>query len=127
MTVPRWMGVAGALLCGLAVAAGAFGAHVLEGVITPQRLVTFDTAARYQMFQGLGLVALQALSATGLLQPRTAGRLGTLFLAGAVVFCGALFLLVAGGPGVLGAVAPVGGILMVAGWGFLALSLWRRG
>lgn len=125
MTEVRWVGAVGALLCGLAVALGAFGAHVLQDALSQQRLGTFDTAARYQFFQGLGLIGLQAMHGTRSLGAAATRRLGGVFLAGTLVFCGALYLLVAGAPGFLGAVAPVGGVLMVAGWLGLALGLWR--
>lgn len=125
MTEVRWVGAAGALLCGLAVALGAFGAHVLQDALTAQRLATFDTATRYQFFQGIGLLLVQLLHATRSLGQVATRRLGGMFLAGVLVFCGALYLLVTGAPSWLGAVAPVGGVLMVAGWLTLALSLWR--
>ena len=52
-----WFGM-GCLMVGLAVAAGAFGAHVLKQRLSADLLVVFETGARYQMIHGLGLVAL---------------------------------------------------------------------
>lgn len=117
----RWA-AAGAVLAGLAVAAGAFGAHALETVVTPERLGTFETAARYQMYGGLGLLALAALAGghPGVL------RAAPPLLAGALVFSLSLYTLVLTGAGWLGAVAPVGGALTILGWLWAALALLRR-
>ncbi len=106
----------GALLAFLGVALGAFGAHALRDLVTPERLVTFETAVRYQMFHALGLLAL------GALPPRTHRAAWPLFL-GSVLFSGSLYLLVALNLSWLGAVAPVGGALQLVGWGVLFFSL----
>lgn len=112
----------GALLVGFGVALGAFGAHTLSDLVTPARLATFETGVRYQVYQGLGLLALAALSPRG----HVAARAAPLLVAGAIVFSGALYALVAGAPGWLGAVAPVGGALMIAGWAVTAYTLLRK-
>ena len=106
----------GALLAFLGVALGAFGAHALREIVTPERLGTFETAVRYQMFHALGLLAL------GALPPRTHRAMWPLFL-GSVLFSGSLYLLVATGATWLGAVAPVGGVLQLVGWAVLFFSL----
>lgn len=110
--------VAGALLLALGVGLGAFGAHDLKETLTSERLATFETAVRYQLFQGLGLLLLAAMARSGKAAPRAA----TAVLAGTIIFSGSLYLLVAGGPSWLGAVAPVGGALMISGW---LLAAWR--
>lgn len=112
----------GAALVGLGVALGALGAHTLEGVLTASRLQTFETAARYQVYSGLGVLLLAAF---GLHGKRVMGAALTVLL-GCLVFCGSLYLLVAGAPGFFGAVAPVGGALMIGGWIMAAWRLWRN-
>ena len=108
--------IIGAILGGLAVAFGAFGAHGLKSIVTPERLETFETAVRYQMYHALALVALAwAISQW----PQQAGLLvvaGWLFVAGVVVFSGSLYILVLSGIGWLGAITPLGGVAFVAGW-----------
>src|SRR5262245_4883348 len=90
----------GALSGGLAVAAGAFGAHGLRGRLSPELMAVFETAARYQMYHALGLLAV-AWSAER--WPGTAAALaGWLFVAGTALFSGSLYLLALGGPGWLG-------------------------
>ncbi len=116
----------GALLLALAVAVGAFGAHTLAGRLPEARLGTLDTAVRYQFYGGLGLIVMSLLARTG--GPgaaAAAARAAALLALGVSLFCGALYLLVAGGPPVLGMVAPLGGAAMVLAWLYLALALWR--
>ena len=81
---PRSWVALGALLAGLAVAAGAFGAHGLRARLSPDMLQVFETAARYQMYHALALIAV------GLMADRwpspLLGTAGWLFLAGIVLF-----------------------------------------
>lgn len=111
----------GAALVGLAVALGAFGAHTLADLVTEARLATFETAVRYQAYHGLGLIGLAALSPRG----RVAAAAAPFLIVGTLVFAGSLYALVAGAPSWLGAVAPVGGVLLVVGWALAAYQLLR--
>lgn len=122
---PRWPGVVGALAAGAAVAAGAFGAHALEGVLTPARLATFETAVRYQMFHALGLLALHVALVSGAAAVRAGTVAATLLTAGTALFAGSLYALVATNVGAWGAVAPIGGVALVAGWALAAVALAR--
>lgn len=106
----------GALLAFLGVALGAFGAHALEGVLSPDQLGTYQTAVRYQMFHALGLLALGAL-------PLRAQRAAPWLFWGSVVFSGSLYALVFSSVSLLGAVAPVGGVLQLIGWALLFFGL----
>jgi len=117
----RTAAVWGAALVGLGVMLGAFGAHTLTDLVSEARLATFETGVRYQVYQGLGLLALAALSQRGALAARSAPFL----IAGTVVFSGSLYALVAGAPGWFGAVAPAGGVLMIVGWILAAWHLAR--
>lgn len=110
--------VLGAGLAALAVAAGAFGAHALAPRITPERLQTFETAVRYQMFHALGLLVLAMLDAG----TREATWAGILFVAGVVLFSGSLYLLVLTGVRVFGAITPLGGVALIAAWVLLAIA-----
>lgn len=115
--------VAGAVVAGVCVAAGAFGAHGLRGAVTPERLDTWATGAHYGQLHGLAAVVAGMLAR---MEMARAVRAGWLFVAGAVLFAGSLFALVLlDAPG-LGAVAPVGGLAMIGGWGALALGVMRR-
>ena len=113
----------GAVLAGLAVAAGAFGAHALRPRLSTESLAVFETAARYQMYHALALLAL------GILMAQAPGHLadwaGRLFVAGIVLFSGSLYLLAFSGARWLGAVTPLGGVAFLAGWACLAIHAMR--
>ena len=115
----------GSLSAGIAVAAGAFGAHALRARLSPADLATFETGARYQMYHALALLAVAwvAQQWPGTL-PRTAGWL---FVAGTVIFSGSLYTLVLSGQRWLGAVTPIGGVAFLAGWACLLAAALRRG
>ena len=109
--------LAGAVLGFLGVAAGAFGAHGLRGALAPDRLEIFETAVRYQLIHALALLAVPILGAAGA---------GWAFLAGTIIFSGSLYLLVLTDQRWLGAVTPIGGVVMLAGWVLLAVAVARR-
>ena len=111
--------LSGALLAGSGVAFGAFGAHALKAALSPALLEVFETGVRYQMYHGLGLLALGALPGV------RGGRAPGLLLAGTLVFSGSLYLLALTNLKWLGAVTPFGGLLLLAGWGLLAWDLWK--
>ena len=115
---------AAAVVGGLAVAAGAFGAHALDGAVPPAQLDTWRTAAGYGQVHALAAV-LAALVA-GQTGARAALRAGWLFLAGVALFSGSLAALVLLDLPALGAVAPLGGAAFLAGWGALAWAGLRE-
>lgn len=123
MTAPRLLLTAGAAAALVAVAAGAFGAHVLEGRVEPRMVEIFETGARYQMYHALGLVAL-GLAAARWPDPLWAWA-GGLFGAGILVFSGSLYALALTGVAWLGAVTPLGGLAYLAGWAAAAAAAWR--
>jgi uncharacterized membrane protein YgdD (TMEM256/DUF423 family) len=105
----------------LGVAAGAFGAHALRGRVPPDLLAVFETAARYQMYHALALLAASRMAS------RRCGRLaGWMFAVGIVLFSGSLYVLALSGVRWLGAITPLGGAAFLAGWVALALA-GRRG
>jgi uncharacterized membrane protein YgdD (TMEM256/DUF423 family) len=114
----------GAVSGAIAVAAGAFGAHGLKLRLTPDLLAIFDTAARYQMFHALALLA--AGWAVSRWPGASARAAGWCFIAGTLVFSGSLYALSLSGIRALGAITPVGGVLFIAGWLLLAVAAWRR-
>jgi uncharacterized membrane protein YgdD (TMEM256/DUF423 family) len=115
--------VCGALSAFVAVAAGAFGAHALRSRLGPELLAVFETAARYQMYHALALIAVAwATSRWSMPQLRAAGWL---FVAGTILFSGSLYLLSLTGVRGLGAVTPFGGLCFLAGWLLFAFGVWR--
>jgi len=119
-----------ALLGGVAVAAGSFGAHGLKHVLEATgRTENWETAVRYCFYHAaaLAVVALsaalpQSLPARGLLQGA-----GWSFLAGTLIFSGCLAALALTGVRILGAIVPIGGVLFLTGWTLLAAAAMRMG
>ena len=115
----------GAVFGMIAVAAGAFGAHALRSRLSEPMLQVFETAARYQMYHALALLA--AAWAVERWGGTAAIAAGWAFVGGIVVFSGSLYLLAFTGARWLGAVTPLGGAAFLVGWAMLALAAWRAG
>jgi len=111
---------AGAVLGGLGVAIGAFGAHGLRGRLSPEMLAVFETGVRYHMYHAHAILAAAALL------PRIDGRAvliaGWSFMAGIVLFSGSLYALALSGVSTLGAITPIGGVAFLVGWISLAVA-----
>ncbi|MCU0450498.1 MAG: DUF423 domain-containing protein [Bernardetiaceae bacterium] len=118
-------GFLGALLGALAVALGAFGAHALKPLLAAaQRTDTFETAVKYHFYHALSLVLIGWLARQA---PSPAWMwAGWLHLIGIGLFSGALYLLCFTGQTWLGAVAPLGGTSLIAGWLLMARAAWQH-
>ena len=114
-----WLCV-GAALGGLGVAIGAAGTHAPEGRIDSDALDTLETAVRFQMYHGITLVALGV--AAKVWRSGIVSVAAVLMVIGTIIFCGSLYLLALLDIGVFGAVAPVGGLSLIAGWATLAVG-----
>lgn len=120
----RWALVAAGVSGLLAVVAGAFGAHALAGALDADARAVYDTAGRYHLVHSLALAAGALAPAAGARRRWCAAACGA-WLAGMVVFSGSLYLLALTGAGWPGALAPVGGLALIAGWGALAVAALR--
>ena len=119
----RSFALLGALCAFLAVAAGAFGAHALRDTLSQESLAIFETAARYQMYHALALLAAAWVASRW---PGSAAQAaGWLFAAGILVFSGSLYVLALTSAQWLGAVTPLGGVALLAGWLALAWAVVR--
>ena len=120
MSGTTWIRI-GAVLGGLAVAAGAFGAHGLKEKIDSRSLEVFETAARYQMYHALAILAVGLLATLG--RPVASLNLaGWSFLVGTLIFSGTLYGLSTSGLKWLGAITPIGGVALIVGWFALAIG-----
>ena len=108
-----------AFLGALGVMAGAFGSHGLKGLVTPERLVVWQTAVHYQMLHVLAAGGLLLSQHQLVRWPRCQWPV-TAWLVGILIFSGSLYALVLTDTPVLGAITPVGGLLLIAGWLLLA-------
>ncbi len=123
MTPDRFFIGIGALLAGLSVALGAFGAHGLRDTLSPEDLATFEMGARYQMYHALALLAVAWAYARW--EAPLVQVAGWLFVIGILIFSGSLYALVLTGQRWLGAVTPLGGVALLAAWVVLAWSAFR--
>lgn len=96
----------------LAIAAGAFGAHGVEG----QAAEWLKTGAAYQLVHAVAVLVIA----------RTHGTQAALLLAGALIFAGTLYLMALGAPRWFGAITPIGGATMIIGWLWLGVALARK-
>ena len=113
----------GATFAGLAVAAGAFGAHLLKPILDATMLGVFETAVRYQMYHALALCVVASFGGRERDFPLTA--VAWLFVIGIVLFSGSLYLLALSGIRWVGALTPLGGAAFMAGWVMLAWAVAR--
>ncbi len=108
--------IAGSIIGLLAVVLGAFGAHSFEASLQASgRLATYETAARYQMYAALALV-LVGILADKFQASKWINYAGWCFVIGSIVFSGSLYLICLTGIKTWGAVAPIGGLLLMLGW-----------
>lgn len=110
--------IIGAVLMLLAIILGAFGAHSLKELISPEKLTSYETGVRYQVYHGLALLVI-GLNAEKFKNGLRAFCL--LILLGVILFSGSIYFLsieeiLHMKLSFLGPVTPVGGVLMIAGW-----------
>lgn len=114
----------------LAVVIGAFGAHALKPLLTPELADSFETAVRYQFYHALALLA------AGILYERFPSgwirAAGWLFSIGIVLFAGSIYLLIylkataSIGLGGLGIITPIGGTAFIFAWLCLLLGIQKK-
>lgn len=101
-----------ALSAAIAIGAGAFGAHGADG----QAAEWLKTGGGYQLIHAVAVILLA----------RQANGPSALLLAGSALFAGTLYLMAIGAPRWFGAITPIGGLLIIAGWLWLAWQFARR-
>ena len=114
-----------AILGGLGVAIGAFGAHALDAHFTvhPDLAGTYQTGVEYHFYHTLALCFV--VWAAHQWPHRLLNWAGYLFVAGIVIFSGSLYLLAMSNIRWLGAITPIGGVAFIAGWACLGWGVWR--
>lgn len=114
-----------ALFGATGVMLGAFGAHGLRDLVTPERMVTYQTAVTYQMWHALALLGVSFVGASEAGDPKAIHWLRICAFAltlGTLIFSGSLYLLVLLDLPVLGAITPLGGVALIIGWLSLAYA-----
>jgi uncharacterized membrane protein YgdD (TMEM256/DUF423 family) len=115
----RPIAAAGAAMAGAGVGLGAFGAHALRDLLTPEAAEWWRTAVQYQMWHAIALVAI------GLGPLPRPTLIAALLGSGSLLFSTTLYAMALGASRWLGAVTPIGGALMIVGWAWLAFRLVR--
>lgn len=121
----------GAILGAFAVGIGAFGAHALkEWLISTSQTETFQTASKYHFYHAFSIllvgILIQINSKNSEKSSKFLSWAGNLHLFGVLIFSGTLYLLCLTNIKWLGAITPIGGVLLIIGWIFLALSFLKR-
>ncbi|MGD9553891.1 MAG: DUF423 domain-containing protein [Arcobacteraceae bacterium] len=110
------------LLMATAVSLGAFGAHGLKKIITPDMLSVYQTGVQYQFYHALGLLGVAFIAHVN--STKLVNMAGNLMFTGVMIFSGSLYLLVILNIKWLGAITPIGGVLMVISWVLLAWAVF---
>lgn len=110
-----------------AIILGAFGAHALKKVLTPEHLISFETGVRYQMYQAFFLFFLA--NQNDILE-KTKKTIYTLIISGVLFFSGSIYLFSTMGiSGInfksIGFITPLGGLLLILAWGMLGFSILK--
>lgn len=117
--------VTGSLLMALAVCFGAFGAHIVEGMLTPERFEVYQTAVQYHFYHAFGLLLAGVVSFH--IQDSVWLRFSGIFLlSGIFIFSGSLYVLTLTDTAWLGMITPIGGLAFIAGWISLAAGVLKE-
>lgn len=111
----------------IAIILGAFGAHALKERISDERLISFETGVKYQMYHGLALLALAVLSEKWSFHFKVPFRLliiGTLLFS-VSIYGLALQEIVGMELKFLGPITPIGGTVLIVGWIWLGVSIFK--
>jgi uncharacterized membrane protein YgdD (TMEM256/DUF423 family) len=119
----------GIVMAGTAVILGAFGAHGLKKMITPEQLEVFKTGVQYQFYHAIGMILV------GIIGQQTdhtfIKRAAWMFFFGIIGFSGSLYLMTlfyaqnTEGPKWIGPITPLGGVLFIAGWVMFGLGIYK--
>lgn len=109
----------------LAVVFGAFGAHIVQDMLTPDRFTVYQTGVEYHFYHALGVLLLGVITLT-YKENHWLRYSGYCMIAGIFIFSGSLYLLTLTDTGWLGAVTPIGGVAFILGWIFLAVGVAKE-
>lgn len=116
--------LAGAVFMALGVLLGAFGAHALKKMLSPEMLVVYKTGVEYQFYHAIGLFAIGLVGFH--IESKWLRWSGILLVVGIVLFSGSLYALSISGIKILGAITPIGGLSFVAGWVCLVVAVIKN-
>ncbi|WP_432742444.1 DUF423 domain-containing protein [Methylobacter sp. G7] len=105
----------GALSALIGVGMGAFGAHGLKAVISPEMLAVYQTGVTYQMYHALGLIGVALINRQAP-DSKLLHWAGRLMFTGILLFSGSLYLLAFLNLKWLGMITPIGGVCFLTAW-----------
>lgn len=129
-TLQKQMIQAGASILSASVALGALGTHLIKTLIPDEHMHSYETGIKYMMIHGLGILIIAAMLRR--IHENIARAVFYMFSAGIVIFTGTLIILssrslwIGDSINWLGAVTPLGGLLMISGWALLAIKGYRK-
>lgn len=107
-----------------AVGLGAFGAHALDEMLTPERMQTWETAVFYHTWNSLGVILIGLVSRVYEIRLR---RVTDLLFLGIFIFSGSLYVLCLTDIGLFGAITPIGGLFLIVAWIDFGVLMIRKG
>ena len=116
--------VTGSIFMALAVAFGAFGAHIVQDILTPDRFEVYKTGVEYHFYHAIGLLFLGVITIK-IPESKWLEWSGYCLISGIIIFSGSLYALTLADTGWLGAVTPIGGIAFIFGWIFLVIGVLK--
>ncbi|MFL9844564.1 DUF423 domain-containing protein [Flavobacterium rhizosphaerae] len=108
---------------------GAFGAHGLKKIVTPELVATFETGVRYQVYHALFLLFI---GSTALLADKTKKVILALVVAGVILFSASIYLLALNEQlnffdfKKIGWVTPIGGLVLIIAWLILFINVLKK-
>ncbi|MDE5076112.1 MAG: DUF423 domain-containing protein [Trichodesmium sp. St5_bin2_1] len=117
--------VIASILGGLSVVAGSFASHALKEKLSQYSLDIFQTGARLQVYHSLALLMVALLLIIEEPPQSLMVVAGYAFITGIVIFSGSLYALSITGIKWLGAITPIGGVVLIVGWSCMAIAGWN--
>ena len=119
----------------VAVILGAFGAHALKAILSPEKLQSYETGVRYQLIHAVALITLaiygqQYASTTGV--NKSLGLVAVFFIVGSFLFSGSIYglailsLTQSKAASILGPITPLGGLSFMLGWVIWGRLVWSN-
>ncbi len=116
--------ILGAVFMALGVLLGAFGAHALKTILSPEILAVYKTGVEYQFYHAIGLLLIGVIGFQ--VKSKYLQWSGLFITIGIILFSGSLYVLTLSGIKAIGAITPIGGLSFVAGWIFLTVAIIKR-
>ncbi len=128
LVMDRRIMITAVLLGIISIVLGAFGAHALKKMISPEAIVTFEVGVRYQMYHALFLLFL---ATNGRIQEKTKKNILILTIFGVIFFSGSIYFLATNNLTSfdfkkIGFITPIGGLLLITAWSWLLIDLLKN-